>query len=75
MKEYVLQRVNITALYHMTVTWVGGPYERYVASWSIGKVRGRLVHMTTTGLVGPITDTWLGGPYNRYEVRWSIKQV
>jgi len=35
MKEYVLQRVNITAVYHMTVTWVGGPHDRYVASWSI----------------------------------------
>jgi len=72
MKEYVLQRVNIAAVHHMKVTWLCGSYDRYVVSWPIGKIRGQLVHMTTTGLVGPITDTWLGGPYNRYEVSWSI---
>jgi len=72
MKEYVLQRVNITAVYHTTVTWVGAPYDTHVISWPIGKVRGQLVHMTTTGLGGPITDTWLGGSYNRYVAKWSI---
>lgn len=67
-----MQRVHITAVHHVTVTWVGGPYDRYVASWSIRKAGGHLLRMTTTGLVGPITDTWLGGPYNRYEVSSSI---